>query len=128
MKNLTLPILFVAIVSFSGHAQQTPAQSEKMVLTGETVAQYVDGLVGMDQARLKLTPQQATQAKVVLTDYAVKYNKQSKTPNLTPDQLSANLRQLDAERIHRYKAFLTAAQYKTLVTSYNKSHPKTPLK
>lgn len=128
MKKTTLLLLLAGLYASAASAQTPAAANQKMALTGQTVGQFAQGLLRMDQARLGLTPAQAHQAQAVLIDYATKYNALSQGPVPSIEKIKTGLPLLDAERIHRYKAFLTAEQYTKLVTSYNKSHPKTPVK
>ena len=127
MKQTMMLVLLACLRVGTIHAQ-APAAIQHMALTGQPVGKYVEGLLDMDRARLKLTPAQTIQARAVLTDYATKYNQLSQGPAPSMAKLKAGLVQLDAERIRRYKGFLTAEQYAQLVSSYNQSHPKTPVK
>ena len=87
---------------------------------------FVDGLLQVDVQRLKLTPEQTVKARKVLTGYREKYNAlMSSHPSA--DIYKSKLVAIDIERIHEYKAFLTADQYKILVAGYNKYHPKSPI-
>ena len=84
---------------------------------------FVDGLLQVDVQRLKLTPEQTVKARKVLTSYREKYNALM-AGHPSADVYKSKLVAIDIERIHEYKAFLTADQYKVLVSGYNKYHLK----
>ena len=87
---------------------------------------FVDGLLTVDVQRLKLSPEQTVKARKVLTGYREKYNALMLS-HPSADVYKSKLVALDIERIHEYKVFLTADQYKVLVSGYNKYHPKSPI-
>ena len=120
----------IAFISLLLLLSSNPDSHSKPLYSPVSVIQmddrFVDGLLQVDVQRLKLTPEQTVKARKVLTGYREKYNALMLS-HPSADVYKLKLVAIDIERIHEYKAFLTADQYKILVAGYNKYHPKSPI-
>lgn len=129
MKITSLVVaLLVGSLTIS-FAQTKSVENEKFVFlnNGVTIGMIVKSVLKADKQRLKLTDQQLPQAKQIITNATTKYNegvKKLKATGMNSKKLRALAIVIETEKLHDYKAILTAEQYGTLLANHKKVYPE----
>ncbi len=129
MKITSLVIALLVGSLTMSVAQTKSVENEKFVFlnNGVTIGMIVKSVLKADKQRLKLTDQQLPQAKQIITNATVKYNdgvKKLKAAGMNNQKLRALAIVIETEKVHDYKAILTAEQYAILVANHKKVYPE----